>query len=235
MQEYDVPSIREDYWSNLVQQLGIKRIRLNLPPEPLETEDPALHAMEEDSEVNYLDDKLSGKSSTDRKSSRKSTSKKKKPSSSQKKVDLTPEEMEETPDELIARRIRERGNELDALVDLKTTINSMKTMMEDQTGGLFARAMASIVSDIFEEVAVEIIQEAHYQIITGSEEDLAIRMAGKTSMDIFGQDPAAIKNESFLCGNMCGRIISSNRYAPHLEKCTGMQGPRARNSRRDGF
>lgn len=155
---------------------------------------------------------------------RKSNSNKKK-KVVQKKV-VIPEEPEEpdSPQDILERHLRQRHYELEALQGLHSTFVHLHSLLDDPIAAPYPQAMSRIVSELLDEAISEIIEDAHFQLLTNPD-DFALTSASSStssSIDIFGQDTASIRNNCFLCGNGCGRLISANRYAPHLEKCTGL-------------
>ena len=144
------------------------------------------------------------------------------------------EEIVFTEQDLLEKQLRERNNDLEGLRELHHTISRLNAQLNDPQRSAFPRAVSRAFSDILDEIIVELIEETHYAIVShpGDENQGVLRT--ERGVDIYGQEAASIRTDSFLCGNMCGRVVSSNRYAPHLEKCTGMQGAKSKPRRSHG-
>lgn len=215
------------YWSQYVIDSGIKRVKLfstsNAGTPPSADFEGAYH-------MNIVEEESNGSNDKTRTSNSSSSNSKKK---KQAKPVVVEEEIIFDEQDLYEKQIRERNNDLEGLQELHHTMARLTAMMKDSSNkNALSRAVSRAISDIFDEIIVEVIEDTHFSIVSHPDDFNQGVILNERGADIYGQDGASIRTDSFLCGNSCGRIISSNRYAPHLEKCTGLQGTKFSKSRR---
>jgi hypothetical protein len=210
-------------WNFWLADKGVKRITLVQGPPETEEDGSSLSHPDSIDLTNDIpqDKKKRGKGN----GSSKKKSKKQPPPEPEEEIVFTEQDR-------LEQQLRERGNELEALQQLHATISKLSSMLVKEEQAPFPRAVARTVSDLLDEVIFEIVQESHFCLLVDHEEAKRRLEPRGGGTDIFGQDPAAVRTDSFMCGNHCGRLVSSNRYAPHLEKCTGLSGMKAKPSRR---
>lgn len=211
-----------DYWNRYVGTSGLRRIRLvcGTPGDS----SPSTQS----SAAMFIDEELQSMMDEGRPASTSSNGKRKKA----KPKPVVEEEIVFTEQDLLEKQLRERNNDLEGLRDLHHTISRLNSTLSDSNRSLFPRAVSRAFSDILDEIIVDLIEETHHSILTHPGDENQGVLRNERGVDIYGQEAASIRTDSFLCGNMCGRVVSSNRYAPHLEKCTGMQGATKSKPRR---
>ena len=223
------PTASTEYWDSVVSRFGIKRVHMTMEA----AGDPFQHLdslVGDNVESSSKDPSKAPKNGSSNGFSSSNTSHNKKKKAASKKV-VVEEEIVFTEQDLLDKQIRERKNELEALQRLESTMLSLSHMMEDPSASPYPTAVSRAISDLLDEVILDVIQDAHICLLFRPDEAV-LTLNGRSGLDVFGQDPSSIRADSFQCGNACGRIISSNRYAPHLEKCTGLQGTKWKPSRR---
>lgn len=213
-----------DYWNRYVGTSGLRRVRLvcGTPGDS----SPSTQA----SAPFVLDEELQSLLEDARPTSAASNGKRKKA----KAKPVVEEEIIFTEQDLLEKQIRERQNDLEGLRDLQHTMSRLSAMICDPNQGAFPRAVSRAFSDVLDEIIIDLIEETHYSILSHPGDENQGVLRNDRGVDIYGQEAASIRTDSFLCGNMCGRVVSSNRYAPHLEKCTGMQGAKSKPRRSHG-
>ena len=223
------PTTSLEYWDNVVAKHGLKRLHLTMDNQGDASSSAESGLLNNGGDAHSDSSKGRKNGSSTSSSSGSSHTKKKK--SSSKKVAVVEEEIVLTEQDLLDKQIRERANELEALQHLENTMSSLSELMKDSSASPYPMAVSRAISDLLDEVIVEVVQDAHICLLFRPDEAV-LTLNGRSGLDVFGQDPSSIRADSFLCGNSCGRLISSNRYAPHLEKCTGLQGAKWKPSRR---
>jgi len=147
------------------------------------------------------------------------TSNVKKPATTRKKA----------PTKKNGRLLKREADQQGQLENLGNEITKVKSIIENlsqqQNDPSFVNAILSVVDDLINELSMEICFEVHKKLKTGRVcRKCETKWASKKSdTDIFGKSMNNYTPESFTCNNEgCNRVIAASRYAPHLEKCMGL-------------
>lgn len=114
-------------------------------------------------------------------------------------------------------------------------------MYKDGDMGYKAKAMQGVANEILREICLDVFHEVCRKVVN-EEIDIETETCygaipnDKSVYDVFNRDVTNYNPQPFYCDNNCGRTVSSNRYAPHLEKCTGLYSrnqPRASRRRNE--
>jgi hypothetical protein len=143
----------------------------------------------------------------------------------------------ETEEQRLARLMDEKRQEINKVKEYIAMVKELNRLVRDDGGENLTtlRAFFSVMNDIYEEVANEVILEAFKKVSTDDidlHRDIAYALPPNVDVDIYGQDFSSYAPESFQCDQGCGRQIAANRYAPHLEKCSNLSTARVGSSRR---
>lgn len=136
-------------------------------------------------------------------------------------------------------QIKKVKNEIDILRENLLALRSFKKAMMENNNKI--KVLENVMNDILEEVCFGIFQEVTQKIKLNEvniyeKTSYGVLPNEKSLLDIFENDYTNYTPQSFQCDNGCGRTISSNRYAPHLEKCAGLSSrnlPRSSRRRSD--
>jgi len=130
------------------------------------------------------------------------------------------------------RLLKKEADQQGQLESLGSEISKIKSIIENlsqqQNDPSFANVILSVVDDMINELSMEICFEVHKKLKTGCvcqkcEAKWASNTIDFSDVDIFGKNMNNYTPEAFACNNEgCKRVIAASRYAPHLEKCMGL-------------
>lgn len=127
------------------------------------------------------------------------------------------------------------------LKDHLETLKAFKSTYQHVDAGLNARILHDISNEILKEICTKVFHEVCRRVLSEGLDIERLAFYGvipdeKSSLDVYNRDVTSYQPQPFYCDNNCGRTVSSNRYAPHLEKCTGLYSrnlPRATRRRNE--